>query len=161
MISLECKHCNKKFLVKPYRKTTAVCCSRSCLWYITKHIREAQRLKSIKNKKSHNNKQIEIICKTCKKPFLISPSRIYTRKFCSKNCYTIASIKEKKATYKKISLNGIRILEHRHIMELYLNRKLSSDEHVHHINHNHLDNRIENLEILSISEHAKKHRRTF
>ena len=36
--------------------------------------------------------------------------------------------------YKAIKINGIKIDEHRHIMELYLGRKLRSDEAVHHIN---------------------------
>lgn len=35
--------------------------------------------------------------------------------------------------------------------------KLTSDQHVHHINHNHTDNRIENLTILNASEHTKHH----
>ena len=51
--------------------------------------------------------------------------------------------------------------EHRYLMEQKLGRKLSSQEHVHHINHDCTDNRIENLQILSPEEHAKLHKRTF
>lgn len=47
--------------------------------------------------------------------------------------------------------------QHRYIMEQYLGRKLSRNEEVHHINHDKTDNRIENLEVLSSSEHRKKH----
>jgi len=40
-------------------------------------------------------------------------------------------------------------------MQCYLGRKLETWEHVHHINGNGLDNRIENLQVLSNSEHQK------
>ena len=50
-----------------------------------------------------------------------------------------------------------RQYEHRVVMENSIKRKLGSKEHVHHLNGIKSDNRIENLEILSHSDHSKLH----
>ena len=49
------------------------------------------------------------------------------------------------------------IYEHRAIIENYIGRILNINEVVHHINGNTKDNRIENLELMSRSEHSKQH----
>lgn len=55
--------------------------------------------------------------------------------------------------------NGKRILidEHRYVMEKHLGRKLKRNEIVHHIDGNKSNNNIENLTIMSLSEHARLH----
>jgi len=62
-----------------------------------------------------------------------------------------------------IRLSGIRfhprgwIFEHRWIMEQYLGRPLLPTEAIHHINGNKIDNRFENLKIITHSSHTELH----
>lgn len=59
--------------------------------------------------------------------------------------------------YKAIKVNGKKVDEHRYLMELHLGRKLKRTELVHHINGDKSDNRIENLQLMSVKQHIKEH----
>lgn len=50
-----------------------------------------------------------------------------------------------------------RVFLHRHIASIKIGRWLSTQEHVHHIDGNKLNNTQDNLEVLTRTEHAKRH----
>ena len=57
-----------------------------------------------------------------------------------------------------IKRDGKKVRAHRWIMEQHLGRGLRPDEQVHHKNGDSLDNRLENLEVLSAKEHMRLHK---
>jgi len=65
-------------------------------------------------------------------------------------------------TYRWIRI-GIRkyVAEHRYIMEQHLGRKLNSNEAVHHIDGNGLNNKLENLQLMKWGDHKRIHRNPY
>ena len=58
--------------------------------------------------------------------------------------------------YNKIKISGYIIPEHRAIWELHYG-EIPKGYHIHHVNGNKKDNKIQNLECISRKEHGKKH----
>lgn len=66
----------------------------------------------------------------------------------------------KRARYRTVRRPGTgeSVLEHRLVMEQAIGRRLRTNEHVHHINGDTHDNRLENLQVLTPKEHMKLHK---
>jgi len=97
------------------------------------------------------------ICKKCKKEFWVSYSKekYHHPRYCSRKCVYPTEPGKSLSTDGYYIKNGKKI--HRIIMEEKIGRKLLSSEIVHHINEDKLDNRLENLQLMTRKEHNKLH----
>ena len=118
---------------------------------------------------------VTLNCAYCKKSFETHPCRIKEgRKCCSQSCAFKYRGREGHPRYRgkrfckgyediykphhpNAKANGY-IAEHRFIMSEFLDRPLKKHEFVHHINHNRLDNRLENIILMDSVEHNRMHR---
>ena len=111
---------------------------------------------------------VKMKCKYCDKELEMYPSDAKRFKYCSRTCQGLDlrfsyNISDEGSTYidhygyRHIKNEGEWIREHRLVMEKHIGRTLKEDEVVHHINGVKTDNRIENLQLMTSSEHAKHH----
>ncbi len=154
MITLICKYCSNPFQVKPYRKDIAVCCSRKCLWHITKSEREPKRLQQIIGKIAHNNRSISFTCLHCGSTF--KDSRCRTRKYCSKQCVNKAEKSIWKAKFTTVRKNMLR----RGLITKCIKCGFNSHPNIlgiHHVDRDRNNNDPSNLEVLCPNCHSIEH----
>lgn len=128
-----CEWCNKEFNAPPSQK--ARYCSRFCYDKSRKGL---------------------FVCDNCFSSFNYYKShKTGKRVFCSRKCHQ-EFIKKSIFNHPHWKNKG-----YRKIVEQHLNRKLKPSEIIHHVNGNHSDNRIENLQITTRIVHPKFHNSGF
>lgn len=150
--NVNCAACGKPMHVNPYRllksKTGNICCSRECLGKLRSEIYLGENNPNYGNTGSNN-------------PLYLGKSERI-------NAHGYKLIRLPEGESHPFSIDGNWIREHRYIAEKYImvdeqsveidgNKYLNPNLHVHHADYDKLNNKPDNLQILSPTEHMKIH----
>lgn len=169
-----CLQCGVVFVLRFQCDKDRKFCSAPC------HLESLHRRNTGTTRRHHGiiRPHVEIVCKNCGKTFSAEPHLKDKRRFCSRSCQGqwMTKIKGRRASNNGHWKGGLSEhgdgylmltsgvyskkfkLQHRFVMEKHLGRPLESHEIVHHVNGDKQDNRIENLELMTRSEHIQHHR---
>ena len=135
-----CKNCGLPMERKPRRSMPTFCCQKCAVEY-----RTAPRQQKI--------------CPRCGCLFglNLTPTQFTRAMYCSRSCSNDRGVNPVTTRYRNTTRGGQHIAMHRSVMVDVIGRPLQPGEIVHHRNHNPIDNRPENLEIMTPKEHAVHH----
>ena len=170
MIEKKCLNCGKKYFVKKYREKTSKFCGKSCsskynyeekLGNVDQSYKYGNKFREGKKpinafKKGHNpwNKGTKGVVKANKTSF--------KKGYESKNKLPLLTIKKRKENDKyrnfiKIAEPNVWVYYSKYLWEKENKIKVPKGYVVHHKNFNRLDDRIENLILVSRAEHLSIH----
>ncbi len=165
---VQCRICSGFFYVQKSR-VDAKFCSKNCKsesqkgnipWNkgLTKH--DDERIMSVSNKAREQLKREYVDGTRDKHTIALAANETLRARTRKRLVDGVSNTKIDKRGYRKIYLPERGwVLEHRYIWEKQNGRRIPTGFHIHHKNGDSLDNRIENLELISASEHSKLHAR--